>query len=287
MSYVICTDSGSDVRPEMLLEWGVKYKPLTFRFDDATGEYNDGDMPIGEFYGEMRKGRVAKTAAINIETFKEFFKEELERGLDVLYIGFSSGLSSTYNSGRMAAEALKAEYPERKIYTVDSLSASAGQGLLVYLTNEKKKAGATIEEARDFAEATKLKVSHWFTVDDLTYLKRGGRVSPTAAFFGNLLGIKPVLHVDNEGKLIPIRKVRGRKTSILAMLEEYEKTAETPNEGTVFMCHADCRDEADFLVGELKSKFGVEVMYIADTGSVIGSHSGPGTMALFFIAKER
>ncbi len=287
MSYTIYTDTGCDIKPEILAEWGVKVLSLTFRFTDDDKEYTEEDMPIGEFYDAMRRGRIAKTAAINIETFRQAFEEEAKEGRDVLYIGFSSGLSSTYNSGRMAAEAVAKDYPERKLVAVDSLCASAGQGLLVYLACEKAKEGAGIEELYDYVSSMVLKVSHWFTVEDLVYLKRGGRVSATAAFVGNLLGIKPVLHVDNAGKLIPVRKVRGRRTSLLALLEEYGRTAETPESGVVFISCADCYDEAAFLADELKKKYGATVMLTTDVGAVIGSHSGPGTMALFFISKER
>jgi len=287
MSYVIYTDSGCDIKPEVLCEWGVKSLSLTFRFTDEEREYTDSEMPISEFYAAMRAGRVAKTAAVNTESFKAAFENEVKVGNDVLYIGFSAGLSSTYNSGRMAAEAVSKEYPDSKLYSVSSLCASAGQGLLVYLVNEKKKSGATIEEAKAYAEELAPKIAHWFTVEDLVYLKRGGRVSPAAAFFGNLLGIKPVLHVDDEGKLIPIKKVRGRRTSLLSLVEEYGRTAEAPDSGTVFISCADCHDEAEFLASEIKKQYGAEVSIITDVGAVIGSHSGPGTMALFFVAKER
>lgn len=287
MNYTIITDTGCDIKPELLKEWGVKALPLLFRFTDDTKEYTEADMPNKEFYGEMRNGRIAKTAAINIEGFRAAFEEELRAGKDVLYIGFSSGLSSTYNSSRMAAEALMKEYPERKIITVDSLCASAGQGLLVYHAKEKAKECESLEELAAYVLALVPKVSHWFTVEDLVYLKRGGRVSATAAFVGNLLGIKPVLHVDDAGKLIPIRKVRGRRTSLLALADEYGRTAETPESGTVFISCADCHDEAKFLADELNKRYGVTVELITDIGAVIGSHSGPGTMALFFIAKER
>ena len=235
----------------------------------------------------MRAGRIAKTAAINIETFKTEMERILAEGDDLLYIGFSSGLSSTYNSGRMAAESLKERYPDRKVLTVDSKCASAGQGLLVYLVCEKKASGADIDEAYAYACETAPKVSHWFTVEDLVYLKRGGRVSSAAAFFGNLLGIKPVLHVDDEGKLIPMLKVRGRRTSLSAIADKYGETAENPGDGVVFISQADCYSDAEQLASMIKEKYGVETKIITDIGAVIGSHSGPGTIALFFIAKER
>ncbi len=286
-NYVIFTDSGCDIKPDVLAKWGVPYLSLTFRFNGEDKEYSNNDMDIAEFYDRMRKGGVAKTAAINVETFKNAFEEILKEGTDLLYLGFSSGLSTTYNSARLAADELREKYPERKIITVDTLAASAGEGLLVYLTLQKKNEGATIEEAADYAEKTKLNISHWFTVDDLVYLKRGGRVSPTVAFVGNALGIKPVLHVDNEGKLISISKVRGRKTSLGALVAKYTETAMNPAEGTVFISQGDCMADAEEIARLIKEKHNVSVEIITDVGTVIGAHSGPGTLALFFVANER
>ena len=285
--YVIFTDSGCDIRPEILAEWGVPYRSLTFRFTDSEVEYGNGDMDIKTFYDKMREGGVAKTAAVNSETFALAFEEILSAGKDLLYSGFSSGLSTTYNSGRLAAEALREKYPDRKIITVDSLAASAGQGLLVYLTLEKKKAGATIEEAAAFAEDTKLNICHWFTVDDLVYLKRGGRVSSTAAFFGNALGIKPVMHVDNEGHLVNVQKVRGRRAALSTIVQKYGETACDPAGGTVFISQADCLAEVEEMAASIKEKYGATVKIITDVGTVIGAHSGPGTVALFFVGHQR
>lgn len=285
--YVIYTDSGSDIRPEQLAAWGVPYRSLTFRFNDAETEYSNNDMEIKTFYDKMRAGGVAKTAAVNSESFTVEFEKILAAGNDLLYIGFSSGLSTTYNSGRLAAEALREKYPDRKILTVDSLAASAGQGLLVYLVLQKKQAGATIEEAAAYAEEIKLNICHWFTVDDLVYLKRGGRVSPTAAFFGNALGIKPVMHVDNEGHLVNVTKVRGRKSAIAALAAKYGETALDPENGTIFISHADCLPEVEELADMIHAKFGGTVDIITDVGAVIGAHAGPGTIALFFVGKER
>lgn len=287
MSYVIYTDSACDINPEILESWGVKVIFLTFRFTDSEIEYTEFDIPIGEFYDQMRAGRVAKTAAINIDTFKSTFEDELKNGSDILYIGFSSSLSSTYNSARIAAEQLREAYPERKIMTVDSLCASSGQGLFVRLVCNKRDEGALLEDTVAYAEALVPKIAHWFTVEDLVYLKRGGRVSAAAAFFGNLLGIKPILHVDNEGKLVPVFKVRGRRTSLTSLVDKYGESAETPNSGLVYISCSDCHEEAEFVANEIKKKYGVDVKIISDIGAVIGSHSGPGTMALFFVAKER
>ncbi|MBQ7376702.1 MAG: DegV family protein [Clostridia bacterium] len=287
MSYVILTDSACDLSPEVLSSFGVAIKSLTFRFTDSDKEYSNDEMPVSEFYEQMRQKRVARTAAVNTEIFCEFFASYLKEGNDVLYLGFSSGLSNTYNAARLAAEQLAAEYPERKILTVDTLCASAGQGLLVKLAVDRKNAGKTIEEVAAYVADTRLHICHWFTVDDLDYLKRGGRVSPLVAMAGNLLGIKPVLHVDNEGHLIKVGTARGRRGSLLSIAQKYDELAIDPAAGTVYISHADCRADAELLAKMLKDRHGVEVEIITDVGTVIGAHSGPGTLALFFLGKER
>ena len=230
---------------------------------------------------------MAKTAAVNPEILTAAMEAILKEGKDVLYLGFSSGLSTTFNCGRIAAAALSEKYPEAKVLAVDTLAASAGQGLLVYLAVQKRDAGATVEEVADYITENRLHMCHWFTVDDLVYLKRGGRVSPTAAFVGGMLGIKPVMHVDNAGKLIPITKVRGRKVSLNAIVEKYGESAIDPTAGPVFICHGDCMEDVNYLVGQLQAKYGVAVDLVTDIGPVIGAHSGPGTIALFYLGKER
>ena len=285
--YVIFTDSACDLKPELLSQWGVSYRSLTFRFDGDEKEYSNDDMSVVDFYDRMRAGGVAKTAAVNAEAFMEMFEGALKEGKDVLYLGFSSGLSTTYNSARIASIELKEKYPEAKIIVVDTLAASAGEGLMVYLTVEQKKSGATIEQAEAFARGLVARMGIWFTVDDLVYLKRGGRVSPTAAFVGNLLGIKPVLYMDNEGHLIPVSKIRGRRNAIAAMADKYTEKAVDKANGTVFISHSSCEADAKLLADMLKERHGVEVKVITDVGPVIGAHSGPGTLALFFVADAR
>ena len=286
-NYVILVDSACDISPDLLKEWGVYHKPLHFRFNDSDTEYADGSVDIKEFYDKMRAGGVAKTAAVNVEVFSNLFEEHLKSGMDVLYLGFSSGLSTTYNSARIAAEQLREKYPDSKILTVDTLAASAGFGLLLYLTVEKKNAGATVEEAAAFAEATKLNICHWFTVDDLVYLKRGGRVSATTAFVGNALGIKPVMHVDNDGHLINVTKVRGRKTAIAALADKFGELAVDRENGRIFISHGDCLKDVQELENLLKTRYNATVDVITNVGAVIGSHSGPGTLALFFVGNVR
>ncbi|MBR4661274.1 MAG: DegV family protein [Clostridia bacterium] len=285
--YIIYADSACDIKPEILKEWGVDFLPLTFRFSDSEKEYVDGEIDPREFYAKMREGAVAKTAAVNAERFTEEFDKILAAGKDLLYIGFSSGLSTTYNSGRLAAEQLREKYPDRKIFTVDSLSASAGFGLLLYLTVGMKNEGATIEEAAAFAEETRFHLCHWFTVDDLVYLKRGGRISPTLAFVGNALGIKPVLHMDDEGHLINMFKVRGRRSSVTALADKYGELALDKKGGVVFICHGDCDSDVETLKQVLADKYGAQVKLVTYTGTVIGAHSGPGTLALFFVGEHR
>ncbi|MBQ8302963.1 MAG: DegV family protein [Clostridia bacterium] len=286
-NYVIFTDSSCDLSRELLEKRGVYCASLTFRFDDSEKEYSNNEMPIKDFYDKMRAGGVAKTAAVNSEIFALEFEKFLKKGLDVLYLGFSSGLSTTFNSARLAAEQLKNDYPERKVLVVDTLAASAGIALLIDLVIEKKNAGATIEEAAAFAESIKLNICHWFTVDDLVYLKRGGRVSPTVAFVGNMLGIKPVLHVDNDGHLVNVSKVRGRKVSVTALADKYGELHDEKAEKKIYISHADCLAEAEELGRIIKEKYGAETGLITNVGTVIGAHAGPGTIALFFVGKER
>ena len=285
--YIIYCDSACDIAPEELEKWGVKFENLSYRFSDENKVYLDNEIAPKAFYDRMRKGGVAKTAAVNAEIFRRSFEEYLKQGKDILYLGFSSGLSSTYNAGRLAMEQLKDEYPWRKMIAVDTLCASAGFGLLVYLTVMEKNAGKSIEEAAKFAESTKMKICHWFTVSDLIYLKRGGRISTATAIVGGALGIKPVMHVDNAGTLQPVTKVRGRKASLEEIARQYAATAVDPNGGTVFLSHGDCLEDAKELEDILYKNHGVRFAHITNVGAVIGSHSGPGTIALFFLGKKR
>lgn len=285
--YVIYTDSACDIVPETLSSWGVSHVGLTFRIDGDETEYTEHDIPSHEFYNKMRAGAVAKTAAINAETFRAAFEAELKQGRDVLYLGFSSGLSATFNSARIAAQELEQDYPGRRVITVDSLCASAGFGLLVFLATEKRNEGATLDELADYLKATVPSICHWFTVDDLVYLKRGGRISPTVAFVGNLLGIKPVLHVDDEGHLINMTKVRGRRAAIHALAQKYGELLADASQNMAFISHGDCPQDAELLKSILEKDYGANVTLITPVGTVIGAHSGPGTLALFFLGKNR
>lgn len=286
-NYVIFADSSCDFSNEMIAERGIYCASLSFRFDDSSLEYDNNGMDIKSFYDKMREGGVAKTSAVNSETFAVEFEKILKEGKDILYLGFSSGLSTTYNSARIAAKQLEDAYPDRKIIVVDTLAASAGIALLIDMVIEKKNSGATIEEAAKFAEDNKMRICHWFTVDDLVYLKRGGRISSAAAFFGNMIGIKPVLHVDNEGHLVNVMKVRGRKMSVATLAQKYGELADDDGNKIVYISHGDCLADAEELGKIIEEKYGAKTKLITNVGTVIGAHSGPGTLALFFVGKER
>ena len=286
--YVILTESSCDLTPELVSQAGVEVLPLSFTIDGKNyPHYPDARAyPIADFYQRMQEGAVAITAAANVVELTEGMEVHLRQGRDVLFLCFSSGLSSTRDACAIAAEDLRERYPDRKIYTVDTLAASGGQGLLILLAGRKHKAGATIEQVRDFVEETKLHMAHWFTVNDLVYLKRGGRVSPAVAAVGTMLNIKPVLHVDNEGHLIPVEKVRGRKAALQALLRHMEQTA-LPQQETVLISHARCLDEAEALAQQVQQAFHPKEVLITELGPIIGAHTGPGLMALFFLAEHR
>lgn len=286
-NYVILTDSGTDFTKEMIEELDVELLDLWVTRENEEPVPNSS-LDLSEFYAFLREKKSASTAAVNIDSFIEIMTPILEAGKNILYLGFSSGLSSTYASGKVAADELMEKYPDRKIYTVDTLAASLGQGLLVYLAAKRRLAGESIESVRDFVENNKLNLCHWFTIDDLFFLKRGGRVSGATAVVGTMLGIKPVMHVDNEGHLINVAKARGRRAAVDALFDKAKTTmiGERAN-SSVFISHGDCIEDAEYLAERIKNEIGVKEVRIAYVGSVIGSHSGPGTLALFFLGSER
>lgn len=286
-NYVIFTDSACDLAPAILAEWGVRSVSLMFRFDHIDKDFLNEDMPSKEFYRIMREGHVARTNAVNAETFRAHFESVLADGIDILYLGFSSGLSTTFQQGKLAADELAEKYPDRKIIAIDTLCASAGEALLIKLVLDRKNSGATIEEAAAYAYELIPKLAHWFTVEDLVYLKRGGRVSPAVALVGGMLNIKPVMHMDGEGHLTKVGTIRGRKASLKALADKFFETAEDPQNATIFICHGDCEEDVQYLRGVLREKGAPEVALVTDVGPVIGAHSGPGTIALFFVAKQR
>ena len=287
--FAILTDSACDLPANLALDLDLSVVPLSVLIDGNTYiNYLDGrEINPPDFYSKLREGKMATTSAVNVDTFLTQMNDLLESGKDILYLGFSSGLSGTFSSARVAANDLAEKYPERKIFAVDTLCASLGEGMLVYLAAEEKKEGKTIEEVRDYVEETKLHLCHWFTVDDLHHLKRGGRVSAATALLGSALNIKPILHVDNEGKLVSVEKTRGRKMSINKLVQKMAETVVDSANQTIFISHGDCIEDANYLAGLIKKKIGVKNVIINHVGPVIGAHSGPGTLALFFVGKER
>lgn len=287
--YVLMTDSCCDLSASLAEALGIFVLPLSLELSGQTyHNYLDGrEIGFSDFYNRIRAGETATTSAISVGVFEEAMRPFLESGKDILCLSFSSALSTTYQSAVIAAGEMAESFPEAKIHVVDTLSASLGQGLLVYLCARKKQAGLDIDALRDYAEQTKGQVCHWFTVDDLNHLKRGGRVSATAALFGTMLSIKPVLHVDDQGRLIPVSKSRGRRASLTALVDRMEQTAVAPGTQTVFISHGDCPEDAQFVADEIRRRFGTEDIRINFVGPVIGNHSGPGTMALFFLGTER
>lgn len=287
--FVILTDSSADLSADMAQKLNVEVLPLGFVLDNRTyRNYPDNrEMDPHVFYERLRAGDVATTNAVNVAQYVEALEPLLQAGKDVLILAFSSGLSTTYNSSRLAVEELSAKYPERKLYTVDTLCASLGQGLLVWYAARERDRGHSIEEVRDWIEEHRLNICHQFTVDDLHFLKRGGRISAATAVVGTMLQIKPVLHVDDEGHLINIGKARGRQASLKALVDRMEETALDSGSLTVFISHGDCLEDAQTVADMVKKRFGVEDVYINYVGPVIGAHSGPGTVALFYAGTER
>ena len=287
--YVLITDSSADLSQEMVQELGVTVLPLSFTIQGKVyRNYPDNrEMDLPLFYDMLRAGELATTSAVNVAEYTQAVEPILQEGKDVLILAFSSGLSSTYQASVLAAGELREKYPDRKIYTVDTLCASLGQGLLVYLAAQEQRKGKSIEEVRDWAEETKLHLCHQFTVDDLHFLKRGGRISATTAVVGSMLQIKPVLHVDNEGRLINIGKARGRQASLKALVDKMEKTVTEEGKKTVFISHGDCRKDAVAVADMVRERFGTQDIRINYVGPVIGAHSGPGTLALFYLGTER
>ena len=290
MAYDIVTDSSANLTEEMYDEFGIHVLPLRFMHNDEEFvSYRKGEQTdLKMFFDRMRDGAVFTTSLPYPAQSEETLRSILDNGRDILYIGFSSGLSGTYDGTRMIMEELAKEYPDRKLLHVDTLAAAAGQGLLVYRAAKMHEAGAPIEEVWQWVVDNRLHLAHWFTVDDLMYLFRGGRVSRTSAWAGTLLKIKPVLHVDNEGKLIPMQKVRGRKKSLDALFKAMCDSAIEPVDGSeVFISHGDCIEDVEYLEGLIRDKWNPGMVFHNILDPVIGAHAGPGTVALFFLAKER
>ena len=287
--YVIMTDSCCDLTDQMARDLELEVLPLTMHMDgqDYPNDLAGTAISNQEFYKRIRAGKLATTSAVNVGQFQDAMRRVLESGRDIVCVCFSSALSTTYQSAVIAAEDLRAEFPEAEIHVMDSLSASLGQGLLLYLAVEQKRKGLTAAELAKWVEDNRLTVCHWFTVDDLNFLKRGGRVSATTALLGTMLSIKPIMHTSDEGKLVPVSKARGRKAAIAALLDKIEALGIHPEKQTMFICHADCEEDAKAVAQTIQDRFGTPTVHINYIGPVIGSHTGPNTMGIFFVGTQR
>ena len=286
MNYQIITDTCCDLPDEMYRELNLNVVRLTVRYQEKNYTQYDENW-LKELYAGYRAGERATTSAVNPEEWRAGIEPSLKEGKDALVLAFSSGLSTTYQSAVIAAEELKEEYPDRKILVVDTLCASLGQGLLAYYACQKRDEGMSLEDLYNWCNDNKLHLCHWFTVDDLMYLKRGGRINAATALAGTMLKIKPVLHVDDAGHLVNVSKTRGRKASIDALAAKLGETGIPDANDTVFICHGDCEEDAQYLEGLLKEKYGVKKVFYYYTGAVVSAHSGPGTLALFFLGQHR
>lgn len=290
MNFEIVTDSSCNLTEEMIEELGVHILPLVFMSEGQEyRSYLKGEKTdLKQFYTMMREGKVFTTSLPNMADAEALLRSLLESGRDVLYLGFSSALSGTYEAVRLLCTQLAEEFPERTVRAVCTLAASGGQGLLVYHACKRAQAGASLEKTARWVEENRLRLAHWFTVDDLMFLLRGGRVSKVSAYMGTMLNIKPVMHVDDEGRLIPVEKVRGRKKAIQALVRHMEETALKPiADQPVFITHGDCIEDVEYLSELIRKKFGDVDITVNYVDPVIGAHSGPGTLALFFLADHR
>lgn len=288
-TFMISTDTTADLPVEYVDRHHLGMMSLTYTLNNTTYDW-EHPLDVKEFYASMRSGSLPTTSQVNPESAKEIFRELAEKNqCDILHIAFSSGLSGSYGSARIAAQELKEENFPHQIIVVDSLCASLGEGLLVHKAVTMKDQGATLKETAQWLEENKLHIVHNFTVDDLNHLYRGGRVSKTAAFLGTLINIKPILHVDDEGHLIPLSKVRGRKKSLSTLVDSMEKQMGDYRDQNdiVFISHGDCLADAEYVASLIKERFGIESFLINSIGPTIGAHSGPGTVALFYMGTYR
>ena len=287
MNYQIVTDSCCDFTEAQYRELGVVSAPLTVMYNGESHNNFSDEAAVKAFYDELRGGVMASTAAVNPDGWASVMEPALKEGRDVLVLAFSSGLSTTYQSAVIAAKELREVYPERTINVVDTLCAALGQGLLVWHACKKRDEGMTIEELTAWVEENKLHLCHWVTVDDLSHLKRGGRISATTAIVGTMMNIKPIIYVDNDGHLINTAKVRGRKASIDYLVKKLAETSEGFDNETVFIAHGDCPADAAQLEAMVKEKCGVKNVITGYVGPVIGAHTGPGVLVLFFMGQHR
>ena len=285
MSFKIITDSCCDLTAEMVAQLQLSVAQLSVELEGRA--YAEGEMTPVELYDHLRNGKLPKTAAVNPDGWAELIRPALRAGQDVLVLAFSSGLSATYQSAVIAAEELREEFPDRKLVVIDSLCAAVGLGLLVHTAAKLRSQGKTIEETAAWVEEHKLNVCHWVTVEDLMHLKRGGRVSAATAVVGTMLNIKPIIRVDDEGKLENLAKCRGRKAALNYLLDRMAETFDPEIDDTVFIGHGDCLADAQTLESAIRSRFGVKNVYINYVGAVIGAHTGPGVAVIGFFGKNR
>lgn len=287
--YVIVTDSTSNLPEDMIDRYNLKILSLNYYVDDVEykgyvkGKHND----LTPFYTMMREKKNIKTSLVSAGEAMDVLEDILKSGKDYIYIGFSSGLSGTFHAISMVTEELKDKYPDRKMYAIDSRAAALGEGLLVYYAVQNRESGMTIEENAEWLLNKRNNVCHWFTVDDLFFLKRGGRVSSATAVVGTALSIKPVLHVDDEGKLIPVENVRGRKKSLNALIKHMQESIVEPEKQSIFISHGDCVEDAEYVAKKIKEIYDVKEVFIRMLDPVIAAHSGPGTVALFFMGDRK
>lgn len=286
--FQIVTDSTADLPKDYLKKHGIGCLSLPYTIDGVTYT-EENPLDWKEFYGKMRQGSMPTTSQVNPQEAEDSLRECLKKNREILYLAFSSGLSGSYNSARMAADILNEEVEGAKIIVVDTLAASMGEGLMVYMAVKLREEGKSVEEAAAYMEEHKQNFVHVFTVDDLNHLHRGGRVSKTAAVIGTLAHIKPVLTVDREGHLIVLDKVRGRKKSLMTLVNLMEKKIGSYRDRNevVFIGHGDCIEDAEFVASKVKERFGIENFVISHIGPTIGAHTGPGAVTLFFMGDSR
>ena len=285
-NYQIVTDSCCDFTREQYKKLKLVWVPLTLRYKGAEMDGFTEPGELHDFYDGVRSGEMPTTSAVNPDAWERAMEGALKEGRDVLCLTFTSALSTTYQSAVIAANELREKYPERKILVVDTLCAALGQGLLVYKACEKRDQGASLEELHAWVEENKLRICHWVTVDDLNHLKRGGRITAATALVGGMLGIKPIIHVDDEGRLVNVGKCRGRKAAMELLSD---KLAETGTDvETIFIAHGDCPQDAEALEKLCREKCpGVKNVMTGYVGGVIGAHTGPGVLVVFFMGKQR
>lgn len=286
--FVISTDTTCDLPENFIKENDIDIHPLYYAFGEET--YGDNNnLSVSVFFDRMRNGELPTTMATNPEISASLFQKRIDSGVDVLHIAFSSGLSSSCNNSSLAAAEVMQKNPGSKIVVIDSLSASMGEGLMVYHALQLKKAGKSLDEITEYLSSHIENFCHHFTVDDLFHLYRGGRVSKATAIIGSLASIKPMLHVDNEGRLIPVGKVRGRKKSLIGLVDKMQELMGSyKNENDiVFISHGDCPEDAEFVAGLIKERFNNIEVWTNPLCPTIGAHAGPGTVALFFMGEHR